>query len=150
MESPTAADHDHGPNATGGTQPNVSGLLADARSLWREVTSLAHDHIALAALEARLAGRSLVVMVVAGVLVAVLLVSAWLGLLGAAVLWLVSAGLPASGALLLAVAANLVLVVILWAVIHRQSRNLQFPRSVRSLQPGSPHERMENSHLETS
>jgi uncharacterized membrane protein YhiD involved in acid resistance len=74
-------------------------------------------------------------MIGAGVMVAILLVSAWLGLTGAAVLWLVSIGVMASIAMLLAVAANLVFALILYDVIRRQSRHLQFPATLRSLRP---------------
>ena len=97
--------------------------------------ALAHDRLTLAALETRLAGESLVTMIASGVMVAVLLVSAWLGIMGAGVLWLISIGVMASIAMLLAVAANLMLALILYDVIHRQSRHLQFPATLRSLRP---------------
>jgi len=64
-----------------------------------------------------------------------LLVSAWLGIMGVAVLWLVGAGVLPSFALLLAVAANLTLALILCDRIRQKSRNLQFPRTVRGLRP---------------
>ncbi len=76
-------------------------------------------------------------MIAAGVMAAVLLVSAWLGLMGAVVLWLIGIGVAASTALLLAVAANLVFAFILYSVIRRESRHLQFPATVRSLRPAS-------------
>ena len=63
------------------------------------------------------------------------LISAWLGLVGAVVLWLIGIGVVASISMLLAVAANLVLAVILYGVIRRQSRHLQFPATLRSLRP---------------
>jgi len=57
------------------------------------------------------------------------------GLIGAAVLWLVGVGVTASVALLLAVAANLLFALILYDVIRRQSRHLQFPATLHSLRP---------------
>ena len=99
---------------------------------------LAHDRLTLAALETRLAGKSLVTMIAAGVMIAGLLVSAWMGLMGVVVLWLVSIGVMASIALLLAVAANLVFALILYAVIRLKSRYLQFPATIRSLRPLPP------------
>ena len=117
------------------TTPSDSGLLEQAKSLWHELRGLAHDQLTLAALETKLAGKSLVTMIAAGVTIAVLLVSAWLGLLSAVVLWLIVFGLPASIAILLAVAANLLLALILYDVIRRQSRHLQFPATLRSLRP---------------
>jgi hypothetical protein len=50
-------------------------LLDEVRSLWRELHGLAHQQFALAALEVKLAGVTLVRMVVAGVMVAILLLS---------------------------------------------------------------------------
>ena len=119
----------------GGTLPADSGLLDNARELWRELRAMAHDQLTLAALEAKLAGKSLVNMIAAGVMIAVLLISAWLGLLGAAVLWLIGIGVPASIAMLVAVAGNLALAAVLYQLIRRQSRRLQFPATLRSLRP---------------
>jgi len=135
MEPTNAPDRPGEPAAVGGAPPGNSGLLEDAKSLWHELCGLAHDRLMLAALETRLAGKSLVTMIAAGVMVAALLVGAWLGLMGAAVLWLVSIGVIASVAMLLAVAANLVFALILYDVIRRQSRHLQFPATLRSLRP---------------
>jgi len=135
MEPTNALDPRAEPAAVGGAQPGDPGLLEDAKSLWYEVLALAHDRLTLAALETRLAGNSLVTMIAAGVMIAVLLVSAWLGIMGAGVLWLISIGVMASIAMLLAVTANVVLALILYAVIHRQSRHLQFPATLRSLRP---------------
>jgi hypothetical protein len=120
---------------TGGAPPADSGLLDNAKELWRELRALAHDQLTLAALETKLAGKSLVNMIAAGVMVAILLISAWLGLMGAAVLWLVNIGVMASVAMLIAVAANLALAAILYELIRRQSRRLQFPATLRSLRP---------------
>ena len=77
-------------------------------------------------------------MIAAGVMVAALLVSAWLGLLGAVVVWLVGIGVATSIAILLAVAVNLVLALILYDVIRGQSHHLQFPGTLRSLRPMPP------------
>ena len=110
-------------------------MLEDAQSLWHELRGLINDRFRLAALETQRAGKSLVDMIVAGIMVAVLLISAWLGLLIAAVLGLVAHGMVASSAILLAVAFNLLLTLILFGVIRRKSRYLQFPATLRSLQP---------------
>ena len=88
-------------------------MLEDAQSLLHELLGLTHDRFLLAALETRRAGESLVAMIVAGVMVAFLLSSAWLGLMAAAVLWLIENGVVASSAILLAVAFNLLLALIL-------------------------------------
>ena len=135
MEPTKALDRTSEPAVVGGVAPAVSSLLDDVKLLWHELRGLVHDQLTLAALETRSAGNSLVTMIAAGVMVAALLVSAWLGLMGAAVLWLISIGVLASIAMLLAVVANLVLALVLYDVIRRQSRHLQFPATLRSLRP---------------
>jgi len=112
-----------------------SGVLEDALSLWRELLELSHDRFRLAALETQRAGESLVAMIMVGVMIAVLLSGAWLGLMAAAVAGVVEYGVMLSSAILLAVAANFLLVLILCGVIRRNSRYLQFPATLRSLQP---------------
>jgi Putative Actinobacterial Holin-X, holin superfamily III len=138
MESSSASGEKTNPAALGASAPNDAGLLDEVRSLWRELHGLAHDQFALAALEVKLAGVTLVRMVIAGVMVAVLLVSCWLGLVGAAVLWLINEGTSPSIAVLLAVAVNLALAVVLCDRIRQQSGNLQFPWTVRGLRPTPP------------
>jgi hypothetical protein len=135
MEPANTLDRNDEPTAVGGAAPDVSGLLQAVKTLWYELRGLVHDELTLAALETRLAGQSLVTMIAAGLGIAVLLVTAWLGLMGAAVLWLSSIGVRASIAILFAVAANLGFAVILYQLIRRQSRHLQFSATLRSLRP---------------
>jgi hypothetical protein len=112
-----------------------AGLLEGARLLWHELSGIAHDSLQLAALETKLAAQSLVMMIAAGVMVAVLLVSAWLGLVATAILALIGGGMGASTALLLGVFINLVVAVLLCAVIHRKSRHVRWSATIRSLRP---------------
>ena len=110
-------------------------MLEDAQSLWHELGGLIHDRFRLVALETQRAGKTLVDMIMAGVMVGVLLIGAWLGLMAAAVLELVEGGVVAtSSAILLAVASNLLIALILFGVIRRKSRYLQFPATLRSFQ----------------
>ena len=113
-------------------------MLDEARSLWREWSGLWHDRLQLAALETRQAGRSLVGMLVAGVVAALLIVSAWLGLVSAVVVWLVEIGLMASLAILLGVVFNLLLTTLLYYFIRHQSRHLGWPATLRSLHRIAP------------
>lgn len=115
-----------------------STLLEDAKALWLEFRGLVHDRMRLLALETEQAGKSLVSMIINSIMVALLLVSAWLGLLSAGVLWLIQMGLMAILAILLAVIANLVLAGILYQSIRRQSRHLGWPATLRSLRPDPP------------
>ena len=135
MNPDAIGDETPGQAATRGDPVSGSGVLEDAQSLWHELRGLTHDRFRLAALETQRAGKSLVDMIVAGIMVAVLLISAWLGLLTAAVLRLVAHGMVASSAIPLAVAFNLLLTLILFGVIRRKRRYLQFPATLRSLQP---------------
>ena len=134
------AVEDETPRQTATHSDPVSGstVLEDAQSLLHELGGLTHDRFRLAALETRRAGESLVAMIIAGVMVAFLLSSAWLGLMAAAVLELIDNGIVASSAILLAVAFNLLLALILCRVMRRKSRYLQFPATLRSLQAQPP------------
>jgi uncharacterized membrane protein YqjE len=119
-------------------EPLGSNMLEEAQSLWHELRELIHARLQLAALETRRAGESLVTMLIAGVIVAVLLIGAWLGIMVAVVLLLIEHGMVASTAILLAVAANLLVALLLCGVIRRKSHYLQFPATLGSLQP-TPH-----------
>jgi len=125
----------NGQNTGGSSAPGSPGLIDNVKELWHDLRAMAHDQLTLAALETKLAGKSLVNMIAAGLMVGILLISAWLGIMSAAVLWLVSIGVVASVAMLLAVVANLALAAVLYGFIRRQSRRLQFPATLRSLRP---------------
>jgi hypothetical protein len=109
-------------------------LLVEARRIWRELSGLARDQLQLAVLETRLAGISLVTMIAAGVMVAVLLVSAWLGLIAAVILLLVGSGLAVGIALALGVVANLLLALLLASVIKTKSEDLRWVATLGSMQ----------------
>ncbi|MEQ1527963.1 MAG: phage holin family protein [Methylococcales bacterium] len=112
-----------------------SGVLSDVQLLWQEFYALGYHRLRLAALETQRAGQSLVVMLIAGILVACLLGSAWLGLVATAVLLLIEHGWVVTSALLLAVAAHLLAALVLLVLIRRKSRYLKLPATLHSLQP---------------
>ncbi|MDD1616307.1 MAG: hypothetical protein CG439_1441 [Methylococcaceae bacterium NSP1-2] len=116
-------------------EPIGSNALEEVQSLWHELRELLHARLRLAALETRRAGESLVTMLIAGVMVAVLLIGAWLGIMVAVVLMLIEQGMVASTAILLAVAVNLLIALLLCGVIRRKSHYLQFPALLGSLEP---------------
>ena len=114
--------------------PTQPGLLDEARSLFTEVRGLAQDRLKLAALETRLAGQSVVRMLIAGVVAAVMVISAWLALVGMAVVALiVYGGLSAIAALGIAAAVNLAVAAGLYFAIRKMSENLAFPKTVGGL-----------------
>jgi len=138
MDPTAAVEQSVGSRATSGDAGHRGDLPKEAQRLWYELRGLAHDHLQLAALETQRAGESLVTMIVAGMIVAGLLLSAWLGLMGVTVIALTSRGVMASGnALLVAVALNLLGALVLCGVIRRRSHHLRFPANTRSLQPTS-------------
>lgn len=121
------------------------GLLDEVQALWEDILGLVHDHLELAVLETKLAGESLVNMIIAGVMIAVLLVSAWLGLLSILVLLLILLGMWASAALLIAVSLNLLIALALYGYIKRKSRHLQWKATLDSLDPKREQEGIESS-----
>jgi uncharacterized membrane protein YqjE len=124
--------------ATHDEPPLDSNMLEDVQSLWYELRGLIYEHLQLAVLETRRAGESLVTMLIAGVLVAVLLIGAWLGIMVAVVLMLIEQGMAASTAILLAVAVNLLMALLLCGVIRRKSHYLHYPSLLSSLKPLPP------------
>lgn len=138
MDPTSAAEPTVGSRATPGDPAGRASLPEEVGGLWDELRGLAHDHLRLAAMETQRAGESLVTMIAAGILVAGLLLGAWLGLVGAAVLALTRRGVMASdSALLLAVAVNLLVALTLCGVIRRRSHHLRFPVNTGSLRPAA-------------
>jgi uncharacterized membrane protein YqjE len=109
--------------------------------LWQSYRGLIDDHFRLAALETRRAGESLVLMIVAGVMVAVLISGAWLGLMATGVLVLVEHGMEPDSAILVAVAANLLAALLGCGVIRHQSQALLFSATRRSIESGTHQKR---------
>jgi hypothetical protein len=112
-----------------------AGLIDNAVALWSDLQAVAHDHLELAALEAKRAGQNLVAIVVYGVVIAILVVTAWMGLVTAGVLWIIQLGLNASLAVLIGVAVNLAGAFGLVLLIKQASHALRFPATVNALQP---------------
>ena len=114
---------------------NDSSVADNIQSLWHELRELNFLHLRLAALEVQQAGNSLVVMIIAGVMVAILLSAAWLGFLAAVLLVLSRYEILTDNIALvsLAVALNLLLVLILARVIRSKSYYLRLPATLRSL-----------------
>jgi hypothetical protein len=119
--------------ASGKPVEEHADLLEDIRLLWLDLRGLTHDHLKLAALEARRAGNSLASIVVASLVMAVLLIGVWVGLMAAAALALVQSNMVGDiEAILIVAAANLVFALLLFWFIRRKSRYLLFPETVHS------------------
>src|SRR5262245_17931786 len=99
------------------TTRTTPSLAARAATLARDFRDIACDHLELAVLEAQRAGIGLAKMVAAVVVIAVLVVSAWLGLLASGVAWATASGISWIAALAIAAVTNLVVAGIVAAWI---------------------------------
>ncbi len=116
-------------------------LLAKALALWLELRELSLDHFRLAALETQRAGLSLITMLVAGIMLAIMLNGIWFGLMAALVAGLLENGLALSSAILLTTGLSLLAALILIVIIRRKSHYLSYPALRRSLKPQSTPQR---------
>jgi uncharacterized membrane protein YqjE len=111
---------------------------------WSSMKGLVQDHALLAVLELQRAGISLVKMLAAGIVITILIVSAWMGLVAAAVVWAVGAGASWGVALLVAAIVNIAIAagIAFWA--KSQVPDLLFAATLRQLRRDVPHS--ENEH----
>ena len=100
---------------------------------WKNVKGLVHDHALLAVLELQRAGISFVKMVAAGIIISILVVSAWMGLVAAAVVWAVGAGANWSVALVVAAIVNIAVAIGLAMWAKKQVPDLLFAATLRQL-----------------
>ncbi len=105
---------------------SLLALLDDARKL-------ARDHTLLAVLEVQRAGISLVKMLSAAVVAAVLAVTAWMALVASLVAWAAGEGTPWWVGLVGAAVANVLLAVALAFWIRSKLPDLMFAATVRQL-----------------
>lgn len=126
----------HDARAGSERSPTEPGILEGAGSLLREMRGIAHDYMSLVALETKRAGQSLMIMMAAAVMIAILLVSAWLGLVAAGVFGMTAAGMAPGWAILVAVIANLLVAAGLYFLIRHKRQDLAFPATIRNLRPG--------------
>jgi uncharacterized membrane protein YqjE len=111
---------------------------------WTNVKGLVQDHALLAVLELQRAGISLVKMVAAGIIISILVVSAWMGLVAAAVVWAVGAGANWGLAILIAALVNIAIAVGLGFWAKSQIPDLLFAATLRQLRKDKP--AAENEH----
>ena len=111
---------------------------------WTNIKGLVQDHALLAVLEVQRAGISLVKIIVAGIIISILVVSAWMGLVAAAVVWAVGAGANWGVAMLVAALANVALAVGLGFWAKRQVPDLLFAATLRQLRKDMPHRESED------
>ena len=111
------------------------GIVAELAAAFASARGLTASLLDLFGLEARRAGLMLVLMLACGVIGAVLIIAAWLGLLAALVLWGVSLGITWQAALGIVAFANVVSAGALFCLCAHASRDLAFPATRRELRP---------------
>jgi len=136
MQAQLSPDEIAAAQAAGEPDGGAPGVFDTVKSLGTTLCGLAHDHLRIISLETRLAGESLVNMIAASVVLAVLVVSAWLMLVAIGVMLLVDNGVVIIAAMLMAIAVNLIVAFLLFRVIQRMSHHLGFPATIRSLSDG--------------
>lgn len=111
---------------------------------WANVKALLQDHALLAVLEVQRAGVSLIKIIIAGIVISILVVSAWMGLVAAAIGGAVGAGANWALAVLVAALVNIALAVGLAFWAKKQVPDLLFSATLRQLRKDAPHG--ENEH----
>jgi len=100
---------------------------------WLNLKNLVRDHVQLALLEVQRAGLSFAKIVGAAIVIAVLVITAWMGVLTSVVVWIVGEGASLPLALLLAAIVNLVAAGLLVWWIRSQVPELLFAATLRQL-----------------
>jgi hypothetical protein len=135
--APAAAMQAAGSAADGASAPaaGVFAALADAVAAARATLT---NFLDLVSFEARRAGHALFWIVAGAVVAAVLIVTAWFGLMAAFVMWVASLGYPAAAAVLAVALLNLAVGSALILGCMGMTGNLLFSASRRQLAGKSP------------
>ena len=126
-------------------RPGSTASASKVSLAWMNVRGLVQNHALLAVLELQRAGISLVKMVAAGIVISMLVVSAWMGLVAAAVVWAVGAGANWGLALLVAAIANVAVAVGIGFWAKSQIPDLLFAATLRQLRKDAPHSESEHA-----
>lgn len=128
---PQGASNETPPRETLSPKGSLPGAL---RAWWANLQGMGRDYALLAALELQRAGIGLALILAAGVVVAVLVVSAWTALVAGVIVWAVqsgSAGWPL--ALGIAAIANLLLAAFMIVQIRAHATNIFLGATLRQL-----------------
>ena len=138
---PATAEFGASDGATGTGAPDVPPVDSAAavsrlvQSLLRDVWTLVQDHVLLTVLEIQRATRMVSIMLFSGVVLAVLLVTAWLALVGSVLFWAVDGNQAWGFALLLVALIHIALsAAIIWW-IRRLASNQMFSALLRQVLP---------------
>lgn len=120
-------------------KPGLGGLLV---SLVSDSRQLVADFAHLAVLDARRAGVRLAMLLSAGLLIAILLITAWMGFVAAGIVWLFDKGVSWPLAIAIAALINIAgAAALAWWARHLVSE-MPFTALLRQLrgEPAPPHE----------
>ena len=118
--------------------PGARSLSALAAMLLQHTRTLAADYALLAVLDARHAAITLAWLLSAGLVVAVLVVTAWLALVTGGIVWLLGSGASWPAALGAAALVNVVAAVALALWMRGFFRALPFAATLRQLKGDPP------------
>jgi hypothetical protein len=127
-----------GNGSAGQPLDTMTALQERAASLWVNAKGLVQDQVLLVLLEVQRAGTAMVKMIGAAVAIAVLAISAWLGIVAACVTWAVWAGANLAWSLVVAAIINLIVAGLLGLWIRSQLPELMFAATVRQLKGERP------------
>jgi uncharacterized membrane protein YqjE len=105
---------------------------------WANVKALVQDHALLAVLEVQRAGISLVKMIIAGIVISILVVSAWMAIVAAIIGFAIGEGANWAVAILVAAFVNIGVAVALAFWAKKQLPDLLFAATVRQLRKDVP------------
>ena len=105
---------------------------------WANLKALAQDHALLAVLEIQRAGVSFVKMIIAGIVISILVITAWMALIAAAIAFAVGQGANWALAILIAAFVNLAVAAGLAFWAKSQLPDLLFAATVRQLRKDVP------------
>ena len=114
--------------------PATDGIIGGVANAFNSVRRIFSDLFRLFSLEVRRAGLTFVWMVALGAMAAMLIVTAWLGLMAALALWAVSFGLTWTNAMIAIALVNILMAVIAMVSCVTISRNLLFPATLRQFE----------------
>lgn len=105
---------------------------------WANLKALLQDHALLAVLEVQRAGISLVKMIIAGIVISILIVSAWMAIVAAIIGFAIGEGANWVVAILVAAVVNIAVAVALAFWAKKQIPDLLFAATVRQLRQDVP------------
>jgi hypothetical protein len=114
--------------------PASDGLADSARAVWEDLRGALSERARLLTLEARLAGLTLVQLVLYAVVVAVLAVTAWIGLMAGIVAALINAGMPWGYGIALGVGLNILIAAWLVRTMIAMVDRMDLEATLRRLQ----------------